>query len=65
MSSCNGLGRRAEAAGMGGPVAFAGPLLHTSELTDLTSFRGRRVLVVGAGSSGIDIAGVLSVPAQP
>ena len=38
---------------------FAGPLVHTSELTDLTSFRGRRVLVVGAGSSGIDIAGVL------
>ena len=38
---------------------FAGPLLHTSEVTELTSFRGRRVLVVGAGSSGIDIAGVL------
>jgi len=38
---------------------FTGPLLHTSELTDLTGFRGRHVLVVGAGSSGIDIAGVL------
>jgi cation diffusion facilitator CzcD-associated flavoprotein CzcO len=38
---------------------FAGPLLHTSELTELTRFRRMRILVVGAGSSGIDIAGVL------
>jgi cation diffusion facilitator CzcD-associated flavoprotein CzcO len=38
---------------------FAGPLLHTSELTDLTWFRGQRVVIVGAGSSGIDIGGVL------
>ena len=29
---------------------FAGPVLHTSELTDLTRFRGQRVVIVGAGS---------------
>ena len=38
---------------------FAGAVLHTSELTDLSRFRGQRVLVVGAGSSGIDVAGLL------
>jgi len=38
---------------------FAGSLLHTSDVTDLTRFRGQRVLIVGAGNSGIDIAGLL------
>jgi putative flavoprotein involved in K+ transport len=38
---------------------FAGPLLHTAQLTDLSRFRDRRVLVVGAGNSGIDLAGLL------
>jgi putative flavoprotein involved in K+ transport len=38
---------------------FAGPVLHTSQLTDLSGFRGRRVLVVGAGNSGVDVAGLL------
>jgi putative flavoprotein involved in K+ transport len=38
---------------------FAGPVLHTSGLTDLTKFQGRRVLIVGAGNSGIDVAGHL------
>src|SRR4051794_30980213 len=38
---------------------FAGPVLHTSQLTDLSRFRGQRVLVVGAGNSGIDVAGLL------
>ena len=38
---------------------FAGQVLHTSDLSDLASFAGRRVLVVGAGNSGIDIAGLL------
>ncbi len=42
-----------------GESRFAGPVLHTSELTDLTRFRGRRVLIVGAGNSGIDVAGLL------
>jgi putative flavoprotein involved in K+ transport len=38
---------------------FAGTVLHTSALTDLSRFRGQRVLVVGAGNSGIDVAGHL------
>jgi putative flavoprotein involved in K+ transport len=42
-----------------GESRFAGPLVHTSELTDLTRYRGQRVLVVGAGNSGIDVAGLL------
>ena len=38
---------------------FAGPVLHASEVRDLSQFAGRRVLVVGAGNSGIDLAGLL------
>lgn len=38
---------------------FAGQVLHTSDLKDLAGFAGRRVLVVGAGNSGIDVAGLL------
>jgi putative flavoprotein involved in K+ transport len=38
---------------------FEGTALHTSQLTDLSDFGGRRVLVVGAGNSGIDVAGLL------
>jgi putative flavoprotein involved in K+ transport len=34
-------------------------MLHTSELSDPARFRGQRVLVVGAGNSGIDLAGLL------
>jgi cation diffusion facilitator CzcD-associated flavoprotein CzcO len=39
--------------------SFRGQLLHTSELRDPQSFVGQRVLVVGAGNSGIDVAGLL------
>jgi putative flavoprotein involved in K+ transport len=38
---------------------FGGPVLHTSQLGDLSRFRGQRVVVVGAGNSGIDVAGLL------
>lgn len=38
---------------------FAGVLLHTSQLRDLSVFAQQRVLVVGAGNSGIDVAGLL------
>lgn len=38
---------------------FAGPVMHASEVRDLSQFAGRRVLVVGAGNSGIDLAGLL------
>jgi cation diffusion facilitator CzcD-associated flavoprotein CzcO len=39
--------------------SFAGRLLHAAEVGDLGAFRDRRVLVVGAGNSGIDLAGLL------
>ncbi|MGH2894965.1 MAG: flavin-containing monooxygenase [Solirubrobacteraceae bacterium] len=42
-----------------GSSPFAGPVLHASALGDLAGFAGRRVLVVGAGNSGIDVAGLL------
>ncbi len=45
-----------EWAGAGG---FAGPVLHASEVRELGQFGGRRVLVVGAGNTGIDLAGLL------
>jgi putative flavoprotein involved in K+ transport len=38
---------------------FAGPVLHASEVRDLSQFAGRRVLVVGAGNSGVDLSGLL------
>ena len=38
---------------------FAGPVMHASEVRDLSKFAGQRVLVVGAGNSGIDLAGLL------
>jgi putative flavoprotein involved in K+ transport len=38
---------------------FTGPLLHTCQLRDLAEFRDRRVLIAGAGNSGIDVAGLL------
>jgi putative flavoprotein involved in K+ transport len=38
---------------------YQGQLLHTSELRDPEVFARQRVLVVGAGNSGIDVAGLL------
>jgi putative flavoprotein involved in K+ transport len=38
---------------------FSGRLLHACELVRPSDFRASRVLVVGAGNSGIDIAGLL------
>lgn len=39
---------------------FHGQFLHTSELRDPRAFSEQRVLVVGAGNSGIDVAGLLA-----
>jgi putative flavoprotein involved in K+ transport len=39
--------------------SFEGRLLHAAEVEELSGFRDRRVLVVGAGNSGIDLAGLL------
>jgi cation diffusion facilitator CzcD-associated flavoprotein CzcO len=38
------------------PGHFAGELWHTSAYKEATQFTGRRVLIVGAGNSGCDIA---------
>jgi cation diffusion facilitator CzcD-associated flavoprotein CzcO len=38
------------------PGRFAGELWHTSAYKEATQFSGRRVLIVGAGNSGCDIA---------
>jgi cation diffusion facilitator CzcD-associated flavoprotein CzcO len=38
------------------PGAFAGELIHSSAYRDPEQFKGKRVLVVGAGNSGCDIA---------
>lgn len=38
---------------------FDGHLLHASQVRDLVVFEGLQVLVVGAGNSGIDLAGLL------
>jgi putative flavoprotein involved in K+ transport len=38
---------------------FTGQLLHASQVRDLPVFEGLQVLVVGAGNSGIDLAGLL------
>jgi putative flavoprotein involved in K+ transport len=42
--------------GWRGREQFEGRLLHSSEYRNAEPFRGRRVLVVGAGNSGSDIA---------
>ncbi|MEN3343148.1 MAG: putative flavoprotein involved in transport [Actinomycetota bacterium] len=39
-----------------GRAAFAGELIHSSEYRNPTPYRGREVLVVGAGNSGAEIA---------
>ncbi len=39
-----------------GREAFAGPLLHWSEYRNPDRFRGRRVLVIGPGCWGMEIA---------
>jgi putative flavoprotein involved in K+ transport len=38
------------------PGAFAGGIVHSSEYRNPEAYRGRRVLVVGAGNSGAEIA---------
>ncbi len=42
-------------------TTFGGSVVHTSAYRDARPYRGRRVLVVGAGSSGLEIAHQLEV----
>ncbi len=39
-----------------GEETFSGEIIHSHDYRSSTSFAGRRVLVVGAGNSGVDIA---------
>lgn len=45
---------------LGGEAAFGGLILHSSVYRNAAPFRGQRVLVVGAGNSGAEIAVDLS-----
>lgn len=45
---------------LGGEARFGGPILHSSIYRNAAPFRGQRVLVVGAGNSGAEIAVDLS-----
>src|SRR5690606_14839543 len=38
------------------PGEFAGEIMHTSRYKSAEQLRGRRVLIIGAGNSGCDIA---------
>lgn len=42
--------------GLPGAEHFAGTIRHSSEITDGSALRGRRVVVVGAGKSAMDMA---------
>jgi len=46
----------AERATWPGLVTFTGPVVHSSDFKNGRSFRGKRVLVVGSGNSGAEIA---------
>lgn len=41
---------------LGGEAKFGGPILHSRDYRNPAPFRGQRVLVVGAGNSGSEIA---------
>jgi len=45
------------------PGTFSGDLMHSSEYRNPTPYKGKRVLVVGSGSSGMEIASDLSTGA--
>jgi cation diffusion facilitator CzcD-associated flavoprotein CzcO len=45
------------------PGTFSGDLMHSSEYRNPTPYKGKRVLVVGSGSSGMEIAYDLSTGA--
>jgi dimethylaniline monooxygenase (N-oxide forming) len=53
---CSGLNSQTERPILPGEDRFRGEILHSSEFTSAERFRGRRVLVVGLGESGSDIA---------
>jgi dimethylaniline monooxygenase (N-oxide forming) len=53
---CNGVFSEPNIPQVSGVEQFAGPVLHSSQVTDPELVRGRRVIVVGAGKSALDCA---------
>ena len=53
---CNGLQRRPRYPDPAYPGNFSGEVLHTAGYKSPEQLRGKRVLVIGAGNSGCDIA---------
>jgi Flavin-binding monooxygenase-like len=53
---CNGVFSQPYVPAIEGRERFAGPVLHSSEMTDSCSLAGQRVVVVGAGKSALDCA---------
>jgi dimethylaniline monooxygenase (N-oxide forming) len=53
---CNGVFSEPNIPQVSGVRQFAGPVLHSSQVTDPELVRGRRVIVVGAGKSALDCA---------
>ncbi|MEZ4869461.1 MAG: NAD(P)/FAD-dependent oxidoreductase [Caldilineaceae bacterium] len=53
---CNGVFSEPQIPHIEGQVQFAGPILHSSQVTDPAIVAGRRVVVVGAGKSALDCA---------
>jgi putative flavoprotein involved in K+ transport len=51
-----GLNRRKALPGLPGAETFGGPILHSADYRSGRAFAGRRVLVVGIGNSGAEIA---------
>lgn len=52
----SGVPSRPELSGLAEFAGFGGEVLHSSEFSDGTGCRGKRVIVVGTGNSGHDIA---------
>jgi dimethylaniline monooxygenase (N-oxide forming) len=53
---CNGIFSEPNIPKVSGAEQFAGPVVHSSQITDPDLVRGRRVIVVGAGKSALDCA---------
>ena len=57
---CNGHLHEANLPQLKGLASFTGRVLHTHDYKDFRGFEGKKVLVVGIGNSGADVACELS-----
>jgi len=62
--ACNGTTWAARRPTVPGEETFEGEIIHSRDYRDTDLFRGRRVLVVGLGNSGADIACDAAVSAE-